>query len=251
MSGEEDKSSWLKPLPEEFASDGGMSGRKIARAGLAIVVLGFFAALIWYSYMGGTDDGPVPVVRADKSVVKEKPKNPGGLEVPNRDKQVFERVAPGTEEKPETLAASGELPLERPEAASKDLKEDNADPVNPAEAAIAEIPVVPTKETVVEPPEVVKKPVKKLVETLILTGDFLVQLGAFRKIETAEQVWEQLQRENPAILGDLVADIMRADLGARGIYYRLRGGWLPDRQSAMKICAALKAKKKPCLVVAQ
>lgn len=242
MSGEDEKSSWLKPLPEEFTSGMGMPSRRMMGAGLAIIVIGVFAALVWYSYMGGNDEGPVPVVRADKSVVKEKPESPGGLDVPNQDKRVFDRVASGTADKDETLGASGELPVERPGGSTaKEKAEDST------AAAIAEIPVVPT----LTPETAAPKLTEEAPAAVAPTGDFLVQLGAFRKIETAEKLWLKLQKENPEILGDLVSDIMRADLGEKGIYYRLRAGWLADKPAAVQICDALKAKKKPCLVVAE
>lgn len=79
-------------------------------------------------------------------------------------------------------------------------------------------------------------------------GDFLIQLGAFGKKQSAENLWKKLQQENAALLAGLGPDVMMIDLGKKGVLYRLRG-MLAERASADAICAALKAKKQACIVV--
>lgn len=135
MSDEDEKSSWLEPLPEEYATDSDMTGRRMLIAALTVIVLAIFGGLVWYSYMEGNDNGPVPAVRADKSVIKIKPSNPGGLEVPDQDKRVFDRVTADHLETPESLAPSAEIPVDRPVDAAQDEMTEQTAAVTVADAA--------------------------------------------------------------------------------------------------------------------
>lgn len=231
MSDEDGKASWLEPLPEEYTTEDDMTGRRMMIAALTVVILAIFGGLVWYSYLEGTDNGPVPVVRADKAVVKEKPDTPGGMQVPDQDKSVFNRVAAGQADESENLEPGAELPIERPVTAQEQEV-----------STVVEAPPAP-------PPPKTENTVAHAPAEEVNMGDFLVQLGAFGKKETAEKLWDRLQTDNSALFWGLNPDIMRIDLEKGGGLYRLRGGMIADRPSADKICAALKAKKQPCLVV--
>ncbi len=238
MSDEGEKSSWLEPLPEEYTAEGDMTGRRMLVAALTVIVLAVFGGLIWYSYMAGADNGPVPVVRADKSVVREKPDNPGGMQVLNQDKRVFDRVASDKAEKNESLGPSAELPVERPVANDSPVKK------------IAEDIKQPEAEKPDLQPEVVARKVAEIAPAVKgKAGKFLVQLGAFGKKTTAEQLWRKLQKDNTILLAGLDADIMMVDLGKKGVLYRLRGGMIATRSNADTICQALKLRKQACIVV--
>jgi len=238
MSDDEEKSSWLEPLPEEFTSGEDMTGRRMLIAALTVVVLAIFGGLIWYSYLKGNNDGPVPVIHADKSVVKEKPDAPGGLQVPDQDKRVFNRVTSSSSDKNEQLGLSAELPLERPTASPEKKAVSPQEKAARAEQESRAIPAPPRKEpdtAAVAMPE----------------GKYLVQLGAFGKKTTAEKLWRKLRQDNMPLLGDLGSDIMMVDLGKKGVLYRLRGGRIADKMAAANICKALKAKKQACIVVSK
>jgi hypothetical protein len=56
-----------------------------------------------------------------------------------------------------------------------------------------------------------------------------------------------LQRRYPSILGDRAADIQRADLGERGVYFRVRVGY-PTRETAIEMCESLKAAGGDCIL---
>lgn len=75
-----------------------------------------------------------------------------------------------------------------------------------------------------------------------------IQLGAVRTEEAAKAEWTRLQAKYHAQLGNLQPQIQQADLGARGIYWRIRGGSVSDAEGR-KICEALKAAGQSCLVV--
>ncbi len=89
---------------------------------LALAVVAAAGAAAWVVYgermmaMLGRGDGEVPLVRAEGGPVKVRPENPGGLQVPNRDKLVYNRLAGGEEGTPpvEHLLPRPEAPLPMP-----------------------------------------------------------------------------------------------------------------------------------------
>jgi len=78
---------------------------------------------------------------------------------------------------------------------------------------------------------------------------FRVQLAAYRSKQGAEKEIRRLMRVHKTILEGVRIGTVRADLGARGIFYRLRAGPLADRAAARALCRALIARKQDCFVV--
>jgi hypothetical protein len=81
-------------------------------------------------------------------------------------------------------------------------------------------------------------------------GAVLVQVSSLRSEEVALATFRELQRLYPSILGDQRPDIQRADLGERGVYYRVRVGY-PTRDQAVSMCEDLKAAGGDCLLAAR
>ena len=94
------------------------------------------------------------------------------------------------------------------------------------------------------------RPTPAVIETPApaTNGAFLIQLAAFRDQASAEQSFARLQRAHPTLLGSLRSDIERADLGDRGVFYRLRAGPLATKETASDLCTKLKAAGQDCLV---
>ena len=68
----------------------------------------------------GADSGDLPVIRADSSADGMKPETPGGMEVPNRDKLVYERLRQSNTELPvERLLPAAEKPASPPLASEE------------------------------------------------------------------------------------------------------------------------------------
>ncbi|MCK5167172.1 MAG: SPOR domain-containing protein, partial [Rhodospirillaceae bacterium] len=76
------------------------------------------------------------------------------------------------------------------------------------------------------------------------------QLSALKTEDAAKAEWKRIFKQNADILGGLSMNIQRADLGAKGVYWRLRGAYLPDRKSAEGVCAKLATRKLGCLIIA-
>ncbi|MBI2585981.1 MAG: SPOR domain-containing protein [Rhodospirillales bacterium] len=90
-----------------------------------VLVLAAGGAAGWHYYgerlqqlWGGAESG-IPLIKAATTPVKLRPENPGGLEVPDRDKLVYDRLQGNAEGRgPERLLPPPEQPLPRPAPAT-------------------------------------------------------------------------------------------------------------------------------------
>jgi hypothetical protein len=86
-------------------------------------------------------------------------------------------------------------------------------------------------------------------EQVITGGRYVVQLASFRTETEAQQEFQRLQGRHGTLLGGYSSFIQQADLGSRGIYYRLRIGPIEDRSSASQLCNSLiSAGERDCFV---
>lgn len=101
------------------------------------------------------------------------------------------------------------------------------------------------------PPKVAAKPPvpKVAVPKTDISKSYRIQIGSLRTAAAANAAWEKRLKQHGAILGKLSPLVKRADLGTRGVYYRVQAGPLKDRAAATKACEALKKKKVSCLVI--
>lgn len=267
------------PILEEAPQD---SGRFVSIA-LALGALAVFVAIVWYAYDQGRQAGSeavAPLIKAPGKPVKIKPSDPGGMAVPNRDKVIFEGVSEGGEQRVERLLPPPETPLPPPAKPAADGATETAPaaraslippppkavegsaapkaaegsaapktaeaPAAPKAAAAPKNPVqAPTSAT----PQAESKPtqVAKAVAKPA-AGTYRVQIAAVRSAKAARAEWARLQRKNKDVLGSLTFASQKVDLGAKGVFYRIQAGMVA-RAEARKICATLRARKQPCLVV--
>ncbi len=74
-----------------------------------------------------------------------------------------------------------------------------------------------------------------------------VQLASFPDEATARVAAQKLQSKYGAVLGGLSLTVVRADLGAKGIYYRVMSAPVAESK-AKEICAELKSQSAACLI---
>ena len=79
-------------------------------------------------------------------------------------------------------------------------------------------------------------------------GAFVVQLAAVREEAAAGPAYKTLQDKHSAILGGHALDVERADLGERGVFYRVRAAGFGSKAAATAACGKLKAAGQDCLV---
>ena len=240
---------------EELEEEHFLQGRALIIVGAGVVFV-IFAALIWFLYAQGDDaprDEDVALIEAPEGPAKVEPEDRGGMEVPDQDKLVFDRVSGEETEVEENLLEGPEETMAVPESAPESLdqlvdalvQEDAAVDAGAEDEAVAAPPV--------ETPAVATEPAPAPVATptaapVTADGTHVVQLGSFGSVERAETAWRVMKNRHSITLAGMGNDIQRADLGARGVFYRLRTEAL-GLDDAQDLCADLKADGQDCLIV--
>ncbi|MBV8090484.1 MAG: SPOR domain-containing protein [Alphaproteobacteria bacterium] len=75
-----------------------------------------------------------------------------------------------------------------------------------------------------------------------------LQLGSVRSQDAARQEWDRIKRKNPDLLGSLSATPVRADLGDKGVFYRIQTGPVADAAAAERLCGELKQRNIGCII---
>jgi cell division septation protein DedD len=220
---------------------------RVVIAGLAAVaVMTVFAGGLWFAYQQGLRHGgaisgaaDVPLIRADERPLKVKPEKPGGMEVPDRDKLIYTQKRAGVEH----LLPPPEKPMPRPGSPPAAAQsEAQQSPVGPASS----VPPSQPQQTAGKPPV---KPVSATTSAKPATAQkndgTRLQLGSVRSEEAARQEWDRLRRANPDLLTNISATPVRADLGEKGVFYRVLTGPVAD---ADRICGELKRRNIGCFI---
>ena|SRR3990172_4742561 len=207
-----------------------------------------FAGIIWYAYPRGAEkysDLDIPVVKADPSPIKVAPVDPGGMEVPYQDSTVFDQFKKGASGEVEQLLPAPEEPMDKELAI-----ESTGDAEKPVfEAAKVAAPAIEPPQEAVQEAEPVKEASKPVSPVAASGGQIYIQLGSYREIKGAGADWGKLQKKYPELLGKLTMRTEKADLPAKGIYYRLQAGTLSEER-AREICDVLKkAGSGGCILV--
>jgi cell division septation protein DedD len=239
----------------------------------AAILLFIFAGGVWALYhpkRGPVTSAEVPLLRADEQPTRKRPEDAGGMTVPDKDSLVLNRAEPSVEQ----LLPPPEAPLPRPAPAEPPAA---AEPTPPPQAAAAPPPVAappaeepepppskpaapaaPPPSAVAAPPSPAPPPAapeRKTARAAPLpttpaTGKgYRLQLGSVRSSEAAQKEWDHLKSEQGDLLGALGFTAERADLGARGIYYRIQAGPVADAATAERDCNELKKRGVGCILV--
>lgn len=242
--------------------------------GIAVLALGGFGFIVLNAYDSGNspaDDKSAPLIKAETGPTKVKPQNPGGMEVPNQDKQVYGRItsgdgqpqverlipppeanvarppppaaAPAPASPPPVAAAPVEMP--RPATAESVASAAPAPPppsAPPAPAPKAAAPPEPPKPVAVAAPAAAPRPTAA-------GGGYRVQIAALRSEDAAKKAWQDIARRHADLFGKLDSRVVRADLGPKGVYWRLQAGPVDDAAAAEALCNRAKQRKLGCIVV--
>jgi hypothetical protein len=76
-----------------------------------------------------------------------------------------------------------------------------------------------------------------------------IQLASVRNPNEVKAEWRRLLGRFKVILDGKKLTVVRAHLGERGIFYRLRIGGFQHKSSAIMTCASIKAKGGNCFAV--
>lgn len=242
---------------------------------IVAVSVGWLTFGKYVSVYYGADNGELPVIRADASIDGMKPDSPGGMEVPNRDKLVYERLRQSNTELPvERLLPAVEKP-EQP-SVSVDEEKDPIDPIGDLAADIADqdtdvaaavvyeedgspievmfrqsepaVVSVEKKTETKSSEQAVTKPEKKQSVKPAEEHFYTVQLVSTRSDGAAESEWKRLSKKFKEIIADQPHFISKSVV-ANGTFYRLRVGQFKKYEEAKALCDQLKMKKQECFVV--
>ncbi len=229
----------------------------------------------------------VPTIRRSQTAVKIKPDNPGGMEIPNQDKDVYNLVekkevdntvvenllptpeqpklpdivpdtvdvqADNIDELVEEIADDTDVAVpNKPEDLLSESAKNVADDVKAAEEkAKAEAKAAEEKaKAEAKAAEEKAKAEAKAAETAVKSvagGKWQVQFVASKNKDAVEKTWTNLTQKY-SMLKAYTHEIQSADLGAQGKIYRLRAGSFATKEEAAKVCSMLKAKgMNDCIV---
>jgi hypothetical protein len=79
-------------------------------------------------------------------------------------------------------------------------------------------------------------------------GSYLVQVSSQRSEAEAESAYRGIQSKFGSVLGSQPHTVRRADLGAKGVYYRAMVGPFASREEAVQVCSSLKQAGGECVV---
>lgn len=249
---------------------------------VALVTLSAFAGGVWFAYQEGMQKGielAPPLVRADPNPTKIVPPDPGGMQVANQDKRVFETIAnaPTPAPRVEQLLPPPETPMPAPAPQPRTVATPPAPLPTPDAAAPATLPVgmtevangvpVPPRAALqepVSPPPAAANPAPAAAppQTAAVApataprppaaapavGAFRIQLGAFNDDKIALASWDALKRKHRETLNGLSPNVVAATVNGRS-FQRLQAGPLATSAAATQLCDRLKAAGTDCLVV--
>ena len=202
---------------------------------LAILVgallLAAFIVLKLYT-PGVRDRFDPPRITADNTPFKIKPEEVGGVQTPNQDKVVFEVMdgkSPDAKASPKSLPETP-IKIEAPEPIVK--RPEIKAPVAPRPKRVKRPAATPQRDTTVA----------------VRGGDWVVQVSSTRSQEDAADVWSTLKRKYPDLVAGKYADVKRADLNEKGVFYRTRIAGLADKNAANSLCNSFKAAGQACFV---
>lgn len=253
---------------DEEENERGLSGLVVLLMG--VVMLGAFASVVMIAYQQGIKSGTAgasapPTIAADPDPVKIENK----IDAAPADERAVYGQFDGAAAQPEILAEAPEEPLVRdagagePQAAAPGVVDDAvADRIaslaaadEASEAARSSLPpgpaaTAPTPAKTEAAPAPVPAPAAA-GSADALSGSHVVQVGAFKSEAEASGNFARLKTRLGDYLNGKAENIERADLGDKGVFYRLRIGPFASSAEAKTYCEGLKSRGADCIVRAK
>lgn len=198
--------------PHDYESGGGRPWMVLA---IMVIVITTFGYVLWTLYGAGAQDD-APVIAAADGGFKERYEGPPVDEL-------------ATTEIDQALAGKATAPM--------------------APIAVRRAPEEPLPEVAAPPKAAAKVARRAPAPGVAAGGAFVVQIAALRSEGAADAAWDRLSARDPALFAGARKDIQRADLGAKGAYFRVRAGYFAGRDEAARFCDRVKTLGQDCIVV--
>lgn len=243
---------------------------------LALLVLAMFAGFVWLAYSEGVARGrsEIPVITAEGGPARVAPANPGGATTPYKGFKIYEQPAPpddetaqtaspreATDAKPAAAAAAPKpAPAAKIEAAANKptaMKAADAAPQpKPAPAAKTPAPAAPSAplSSATAPPKQLAAASPPALATKTeappapAAGAYVLQIGAYKSQGEADAAWNAYKAKHAALLAGYAPNVVKADLGDKGTWYRLRIAGFSSKDVASGLCDRLKADGGGCFL---
>ena len=244
---------------------------------LVLIVLAAFVGVVYLAYTQGVarGRGETPVLTAASGPERVAPLSPGGAKVPYQGFKVYEQPAPSDDpaDGPVATTTSAAPPVAQPVTATPTKTQSSPAPVKPVEkpvekpamaAAAPPKPAAPTlpgvataaprklgaaaapaAQAAVAPAPAVAPP---LAPAVIPAGAYVLQIGAYKSQADADAAWKNYKGRHAALLSGYSENVVQADLGAKGVWYRLRVAGFSDKEVAGALCDRLKADGGACFL---
>ena len=207
-----------------------------------------------------------PVATAASKVLPAKPTTVAQNKIVPAGKQTAARSAPGVVPSPPPTPVATTAPrIITPPARLKPSPKPNAPTtkssstesvpatesmpakvtIKPAPAITAETKPTPNLSTLTPPAAEKTTTATPGQATQEHFGGFLLQIGSYKSEAEANASWQTYKSAHPVVAG-YVSDIRRAELGAKGTWYRLRVGPFASLTEANTACAKIKASGGNC-----
>ncbi len=89
------------------------------------------------------------------------------------------------------------------------------------------------------------------VPTFASNGRYVAQLAALQSEASIGPSWRRFASRAPNLFAGAHMDVQRADLGARGVYHRLRAGYFATSEDATQFCERIRQMGQDCIVAAR
>jgi cell division protein FtsN len=260
MESNSDALPWLGPATETFEEDG--DDRMIPRGWLIGGLAGFLlllSALVGFIYFrvakpagpgneitaSNVNPDTLPLITADKTPVRERPADPGGLKVDGADLKVLDVASGELPNEQTSLGQGSETPV------SRRALPDQSEPIPPAAEPTPPVVVAQAPAPAPVPPKPMMKPKPVMAAKAApspapaeAAGGVYLQLGAFSTRDRADAAWSAI-KGNFASLGNLNRNVQEAG----PTKFRLRAGPVGSADEARRICSELKAQGQACIPV--
>jgi hypothetical protein len=202
-----------RPAPPPPRKEVDMGRTKYPTFLIALIVLATVTYVVWTFTGGGQENVDAPVIPAASTDFKSAYE--GGAE-----------EGPVTAEIDQALA--GRAPAPRAPAKTR---------------AVAEEPIAASAAPSRPPASPGGAPV------FAADGAFAAQIASLKSADAADAAWTRFSRRSPELFQNARKDVQQADLGERGVYFRVRAGYFASRADAAQFCGQVKALGQECLVV--
>ncbi|MBR1648899.1 MAG: SPOR domain-containing protein [Alphaproteobacteria bacterium] len=243
-----------------------------ALAGLIMAgVVGWFVLAPRYQ---SDEPQEVPIITRPQTVVKMQPSEPGDVELASQERTVYDIIEKKNTKTEESMIVNSS---EEPDAkAIEKLAEDASLEIKSEESVesltqngtlreeekMPEVKEVAKKEVAeIKKEEVKVQEVKQTAKADILaktssvspktpaqSGNWQIQLMSSPNKAAVDKSWATMSGKYP-MLKDLPHEIESADLGAKGVFYRLKAGAFASKDEATSFCTKLKNAGGNCFTV--